>query len=60
MNLTHCNLRCSPPNDMFVRSKVEVHKTFDTAFYKFLNAIGDLCEKTCCRKALVYVANTFL
>ena len=27
-----------------VRFKVEVHPTFDTEFYKILNAIGDKCE----------------
>ena len=26
-------------------SKVEVHPTFDTAFYKILNAIGDIMWK---------------
>ena len=25
------------------KSKVEVHPTFNTAFYKILNAIGDIC-----------------
>ena len=40
-------------------SKVKVHPTFDTAFYKILNGIGDICEKTC-DKVLLYVANKFL
>ena len=30
-----------------------MHPTFDTAFYKLLNAIGDLCQRTC-HKALFY------
>ena len=42
-----------------VRSEVKVHQTFNTAFYKILNAIGDICERTCC-KMLFYVANKFL
>ena len=37
-----------------------MHPTFDTAFDKLLNAIGDIYEKTCCHKALFYVANKFL
>ena len=28
----------------FVGLKVEVHPTFDTAFYKIVNAIGDIRE----------------
>ena len=28
-----------------VRSKVKVHPSFDTAFYKLSNAIGDISEK---------------
>ena len=31
---------------------------FDTAFYKLLNAIGDICERTC-HKVLFYVVNKF-
>ena len=42
-----------------VGSKVEVHPTFDTAFYKMLNAIDDICERAC-DKVLLYVANKFL
>ena len=34
--------------------------TFDTLFYKFLNAIGDIGERTCCHRVLFYVANTLL
>ena len=37
-----------------------MHPTFDIAFYKILNAIGDICERTCCRKVLFYVSNKFL
>ena len=42
---------CSPPNNM-----VEVHPTFDTAFfiyfYKIVNANGDMCERTRCMRPL--------
>ena len=38
---------------------VEVNPTFDTAFYKVLNAIGNIAEKTCCYKVVIYVANIF-
>ena len=41
---------CSLPNSM---SKVEVHQTFNTAFYKLLNAIGDICERTCSSSAVL-------
>ena len=37
-----------------------MHPTFDTAFYKILNAIGDICERATCDKELLYVANKFL
>ena len=37
-----------------------MNPTFDTAFYKILNAIGDICERTICDKVLLYVANKFL
>ena len=30
--------------------------TFDAVFYTILNAIGDICERTC-PKVLFYVAN---
>ena len=43
-----------------VGSKVEVATTFDTEFYKILNVIGDICERTCCNKVLFYVGNNFL
>ena len=33
---------------------------FDRAFYKFLNAIGDIYERICCYKVLFYVANKCL
>ena len=44
-----------------VGSKVEtqVERTFDTAFHKTLNVIGDMCERTCCDKVLLYIVNTF-
>ena len=48
---------CSPLNS---RSKVEVHPTFDAAFYKILNAIGDIHERTSRDKVLLCVSNTFL
>ena len=37
-----------------------MHPTIDTAFYKILNVIDDICERTCCHKLLFYVANNFL
>ena len=37
-----------------------MHPTFDTTFYKILNAIGDICESTCYDKVLLYVAKKFL
>ena len=27
-----------------------MHQTFDAAFYKILNAVGDICERTYCHK----------
>ena len=36
-----------------------MHPTFDTAFYKLLNAIGDICEMTCCHEVF-YMANKFM
>ena len=36
-----------------------MHPTFDTAFYKLLNAIGDICEMTHCHEVLFYVTNKF-
>ena len=30
-----------------------MHPSFDAAFYKILNAIGDICERTCCDKVLI-------
>ena len=38
---------------------VGVHQTFD-AFYKIVNVIGDMCERACCHKELLYVVNKFL
>ena len=37
-----------------------VHATFDAVFYKILNATGDICERICCDKVFLYVANKFL
>ena len=39
---------------------VEVDSTFDTASYKTMNAIGDIYERSCYDKVLLYVANKFL
>ena len=35
-------------------------QNFDTTFYKILNAIGDICVRTCCHEVLCYVAKNFL
>ena len=43
-----------------VRSKVKVHQTFDAAFSKILNVVGDICDKTCCHIVLFCVATKFL
>ena len=43
-----------------IGSKVERHSTFDTAFNNIFNAIGDISDRTCCHKVLVYLANKFL
>ena len=37
-----------------VGSKVEVHPTFDTAFYEIVNAIGDICKRTRSHKVLFF------
>ena len=37
-----------------------MHPTCNTAFYKILNAVGDVCERACCDKEFFHVANTFL
>ena len=37
-----------------------MYQTFDTAFDKILNAIGVICEDTCCEKVLFYMANNFI
>ena len=37
-----------------------MHTNFDTAFYKILNVIGDICERAWCHKVFLYVANKFL
>ena len=44
----------------WVEGRGEPTVTFDTAFCKLLNAIGDICERTCCHKVLFYMANKFL
>ena len=54
------HLGCGLPNSFVVGSKVEAFGTFDTAFYKIWNTIGDICERTCCDNVLVYVTNTSL
>ena len=36
-----------------------MHPNFVTTFYKILNAVGDVCERTC-DKVLFYVVNKFL
>ena len=41
-----------PPNSVFSGSKVE-GRTLDTALYKILNAIGEICEKEA-RKYFIY------
>ena len=47
---------CSLSNSMLSMLKVVVHRIFDTAFYKILNAVGDIR----CHKVLFYVTNKFL
>ena len=37
-----------------------MHPTFDTAFDKILTLIGDMCDRACCGKVFLYVANKFL
>ena len=37
-----------------------MHATFDTAFNKIANSIGDICVRTCCHKVSSYVANKLL
>ena len=57
---------CCLPNSMLstkqyvVGLKVEMHQTFNTAFCKILNGIGDLCERTGFHKVLFYMGNKFL
>ena len=33
---------------------------FDTAYYKILNAVGDIRERILCHNVLFYVTNIFL
>ena len=35
-------------------------KAFDAALYKIFNATGDVCQRACCDKVLLYVVDTFL
>ena len=41
---------CSLSKNILPGSKVEVHLTFDTAFQRISNPIGDRCERICCHK----------
>ena len=51
---------CSLPNSMLLGRRSRCTQLLIQHFYKILNVIGDICERTCCHKVLLYVANTFL
>ena len=58
-NYNIMTIRLESTKQHVVGSKVKMHPTFNTVFYKMLKTIGDiLCERTC-DKMLLYAAKTF-
>ena len=45
---------CSIPNGI----NGQDHPTFEWTFHKILNAIGDICDRTCYHEVLFYVADS--
>ena len=51
---------CTLPNRIMSGQRSRCRESSIQHFSKILNAIADICERTCCHKALFYVANNFL